>query len=480
MLIAQKIFHNTAWQIIFRLGELVVGIVSLGLITRFLGQSEYGYYTTIMAWLQLVSITIDFGLYLTLLREIATVDGKEEQRIVSNVFTLRLVSATVLFLVGIAAIWLFPYPLEIKLGVAALSLSYFFVSLITVLTAVFQKNLTMPRLAVGSLISKIAFLVLIFYQVAHQGSLQTILYSASLASGLWFILAFWSVRSYVKVHLAFDWQYWKKILIITWPLAVTTSLNLIYFKLDTVFLSLYQPASAVGIYGAAYRVLEIMTTFPHMFMGLLLPLMTAAWIGKQPEELAKIWNKAFDLFSLITLPLIAGGIVVATPLMSLVAGDDFAASGPVLKILLLATGIIFYGTLGTYLVLTLGRQKQIIKYFLLAAIMSVVGYWWLIPQYSYWAAAWVTVIVEASIIFFCWLVTRRDIRIRPHWLTFSKMLLASIFMALLISLMPTLHITIRVVIGGLIYLILLFAFRALRWSEIKSLIQVSHDQSEHS
>ena len=88
MSLTNKIFKNIAWQIIIRILNILIGVFNLGLIARILGQTGFGFYTTIFAFLQMAMILVDFGLYLTLLREISTTKEKqEENRITNNIFT---------------------------------------------------------------------------------------------------------------------------------------------------------------------------------------------------------------------------------------------------------------------------------------------------------------------------------------------------------------------------------------------------------
>ena len=79
MSLANKIFKNTVWQVIIRIFNIVIGVLNLGLIARILGQTGFGFYTTIFAFLQMAMILVDFGLYLTLLREISTTKEKQEE-----------------------------------------------------------------------------------------------------------------------------------------------------------------------------------------------------------------------------------------------------------------------------------------------------------------------------------------------------------------------------------------------------------------
>lgn len=468
--IAQKIFLNTAWQLVFRTIEIGLGIITLGLITRYLGQVQFGYYTTIIAWLTFFITLVDLGLYLTLLREISAQTEEKMSKIVSNVFTLRIITSLIFLSLSYLIVNFLDYPTSIKTGVLAASASYFFISLVTVLTAIFQKQLAMPKVALANALNKVLFLGFVIFIISSKGSLEMILWSSSLASFFYFLLTWIFTAKYINLKLSFDFSYWKTILIKTWPIALTTALNLIYFKLDTLFLSWFQSPAEVGLYGATYRVLEIVATFPHMFMGLILPLFTAAWVAGDIQKLRVVWQKSFDFFSFITLPMIFGTIMVATPLMTLVAGTNFSAAGPILQVLILATAAIFFGTLFTYMVLALDKQKAMIKFFGLAALLSIIGYYMFIPTYSYWGAAWVTVVIELLIILFAWVVIKGQFNYKPSFKAFNRLLLASLGMSVVIHYISFLPVLIVIAIAILVYLILVVALRAFDLKEAKMLI----------
>ncbi|MEK7584640.1 MAG: oligosaccharide flippase family protein, partial [Patescibacteria group bacterium] len=236
---ANKIFTNTAGQVVLRSIDVVIGIASLALITRYLGQSNFGHYTTVYAILQLFVIVIDLGLYLTLLREVS---GAEETRIpaiTNNFFTIRVISSVALLALAILTMSLSPYSLEVKFGTIALSVSFLFATLIAMLTALFQKHLQMVKIASLNLVNKFLFFFAIICIVVQDLGLQAIFIGASLASALSFALLWYLLRTIptpVRLAFAYDPVYWKHVLTISWPLAVTTALNLIYFKADTVIL----------------------------------------------------------------------------------------------------------------------------------------------------------------------------------------------------------------------------------------------------
>jgi len=206
-------------------------------------------------------------------------------------------------------------------------------------------------------------------------------------------------------------------------LAVTIFFNLIYLKTDTLILSLLKSQSEVGIYGASYKVIDILTTIPFLFAGVVLPILAADWAKQAEERFRKILQKSFDLMAILAVPLVVGTQLLARPVMVLVAGKNFAAAGPVLKILIFAAGFVFLSSFLAHVMVALNKQKKIIPAYIFTAATSVIGYLIFIPRFSYFGAAAVTVYSEAVItlfmIFYAWryakFFPRLNIFFRAFW-----------------------------------------------------------------
>jgi len=295
---ANKIFTNTLWQVSIRVINILIGVFSLALVTRMLGQAGFGFYTTIFAFVQIFAILADLGLYMAMLREISSVkDRVSENKIINNIFTIRLLSSLLMLLVIPMAIQFFPYNQIVKTGSLFFMGTFFFQSLITTLTAVFSKRLDMAKVAMVDFINKIFYAGALFYLFFHTFSLNIILLANTITMALSFVVLLFFIRPHVKLALAWDFNYWKVVWHRSWPLAITVVLNLLYFKADTLVLSAYKSPEEVGIYGAPYRVLEVMATFPHMFMSLILPIFTASWMAKKIKNLNNNFQHSFDFFS---------------------------------------------------------------------------------------------------------------------------------------------------------------------------------------
>lgn len=467
---AAKIAKNTFIQVTGKAITIAVALVGFGLVTRYLGQTGYGYFSTVYAFLTIFGILVDLGLQMTTTQLIS--DPKEnESEILSNALTLRLVASIIFLGAAPFLVIFFPYPPIVKLGVVIAALGFVFSSLTSTLTSLFQKHLVMGKTVVADVLAKLIFLTAIFLVIYFKLGLLGIIGATVLDSAIIFLTLIYFARKQVLIKPSFNWIIWKKILIKTWPIALTIALNLIYFKGDILIMSLFRPQAEVGLYGAPYRILEVLINIAYLFLGLLLPLMSAAVAIKDFGKLKIIIQTAFDFLIIMTVPMIIGGYFLGVPLMIFAAGENFSISGEIIKILLLATGSIYLAGLFGYAVVALDAQKKMIKYYAINAVISIIGYLIFIPKYSYWGAAWMTVFTEIFILATASLVMYQSIKFFPKLTIFFKSLAASLVMAIPLYLYPHTPFVVSICGGALLYFMALYIFRGFDRQQIFDLIK---------
>jgi O-antigen/teichoic acid export membrane protein len=460
MSLTKKVAYNTAMQFGGKIISTIIGVIIVGLITRHLGQAGYGQYTTVLAFVQFFAVIVDLGLYLTLMQEIS--DPKvDERKAVSNIFTIKLISAFIFFALAPFLVLLFPYAAIVKQGVILMSISFFLFTLAQVLVALFQKHLRMDKIIVTEVLGRFAFLITVALVVFFQKGLLYIILGNVAFNLIYFGLVFFMARGYSKFTFGFDFVYWKKIWHRAWPIALTSLLTLVYFKADTLILSIYRSESEVGIYGATYKVLEIVGTFPHMFLGLVLPILTAAYVTKNIERFKRIYQKVFDFFLMIAIPLIVGAMFLADRIMVLIAGEEFINSGPVLKILIWATAIIFFGSLFGYIILAIDKQKKMIPYYIITAALALILYFVFIPQFSYLAAAIITVFVELLYALFAFYVCYKYSKVGINLKIAVKIIFAALVMGLFIYFFYFLNLILLILLASIIYFIVLYLVKGI-------------------
>ncbi|KPJ84986.1 hypothetical protein AMJ57_04825 [Parcubacteria bacterium SG8_24] len=466
----RAIAGNTAVQVAGKFVGTLLGILTVGVMTRHLGQSGYGQFTTVMSFLQFFGILVDFGLTLTMVKMVSLPDT-DESEVASNIFTLRLLSGAVFFGVAPAVALFLPYPTVVKAGIALGALSFLGITLSSVLVGIFQKHLAMHRAAIAEVAGRTVLLLGAFLAARAGAGLLSFIGVLVAANLIQFLLVFLFTRSFTRVGLAFDTGLWKRIIRESWPIGLAIAFNLVYLKGDIIILSLSRPEAEVGLYGAAYKILDVVTVIPMVFMGLVLPLITASWSSGNRREYGRRLGRAFSFLSLLALPLVFGTLAVSRDLMALIAGESFASSGTYLSILMLGAAMVFWGALFGHAIVAQGLQRKVIPAYAADAIISILLYILLIPRFGAVAAAWVTVFSEAFIACFAAAMVIRTSRQRPSLDIFSRSLLASLGMFAVVLWAGPWHVLIRIMLGIASYGGLLFLFRGLTRDMLQDILR---------
>jgi O-antigen/teichoic acid export membrane protein len=444
------IVKNTAMQVAGKLVGTAVGIITVGVMTRALGAEGYGAFTTALTFLQFFGILVDFGLTLTMAKLLAE-PGADESKVASNILTLRLSSAFVLFGLAPFLALAFPYGPDVKQAITIGTVSFFAMTGAQALGGLFQKKLATGWVAIAEVAGRIALLLGTLSAAQEGAGLVAYVWALVIGNLTQFVIAFIAAGRLVPLRPAFDMALWKRIILESWPIGVSIAFNLIYLKGDVLVLSLFRPDAEIGLYGAAYKVLDVITVIPMIFMGLVLPVLASSWTAGRREEFERRLKTSFDAMSLMAIPLAIGAWVVGTDLMALVAGPEFAGSGRYLAILMLAGAAVFWSGLFGHAVVAIGMQKRMIVAYAVDAVLSLALYFTLIPRYGADAAAWVTVFAEGLIAVLCAIAVLSVTGIRPALRTTLMAFVASAAMAAALVAIPNVHVLFRIIIGGAIY-----------------------------
>lgn len=472
MSLFRRLAWNTAAQLAGKVISTTIGVIVVGLLTRYLGQDGFGAYSTANAFLQVFTLFLDLGINVTfvaLLGEHAQ-DAAYERRCVSALFTLRLVSAGALTILAPLLGWLSPYPLPVKLAITALTGSLLFPGLTQLITGIQQRHLQTQVGALGEILGRVVLLIGILVARAAGWGLIPIMWFVSLGSAANFFLNVWLTRPKGLLYWNWDVAFWKDTLARSWPIGVSIFFNLLYYKGDTLVLSFTRSQAEVGIYSAAYRVLEILITVPFMIAGLTLPLLSQAWSKGDLPGLSRLAKDSASALMLLVAPMVMGTLVLAEPIMTLVAGKEFTASGGVLRILIVATGIIFLNVIYAHVVVAIQAQRRMLPVYILTAAVIFAGYIFFIPRYGMWAAAWLTIISEICITLGSYLVAARVTPMRLHNRPVIVAWLSASLMALLLLALRDFPLTALLPLGALVYGALLIALRAAPPGLLSSLI----------
>ncbi|MEX1112266.1 MAG: flippase [Candidatus Andersenbacteria bacterium] len=400
---AQSIISNTAISGTGRVITILLGVATTAVVTRYLGVASFGSYTLLLSISTILQIAADFGLYLTLTRDISKPDA-QEQHIFGTISALRLVLVGGLFILvgaGMAIIpqyrpLLIPF-IVITAGITAQSLSQ-------LLMGVYQKYKEVWKATIGDVVGRIAQLLIIL-AVVRAIPANTIPQSTAV---LWVTIAFFvgAVLAYI-LHALFvpkinAWRWnisvgqWKVLAKNSWPLGLLLLLNVVYFRTDVIIISIFRPQVEVGWYGLAYRIIESGLFFPAMFGGLLLPQLSLLFAKKHIPPIAELLEQATRLVGIAGF-LAAGALLVfAEDIIVFLSGVEFVSAAPLLRVLAVALGIMFVGNIFGFALIAFHKQKQLLTLYGLLVVLNLTTNLIFVPIWGAAAAAWTTLITEAT------------------------------------------------------------------------------------
>ncbi|MBU0531209.1 flippase [Patescibacteria group bacterium] len=465
----KKLARNYSIHFSGRVLGTFFGVITIAILTRSLGDTGYGQLTTAMTYLQIFGVMVDFGLTLTLVQMISE-HGADERKITGGVLGLRLVSG--IFFFGLAAFigLSLPYSPIIKAAIMVGTLSYLFMTSSGMLVGVFQKHLAIWRIALAELINRFVTLgaVSLFAYLAY--GVVAMMVAFVIGNFLQFVFTICLARKYVKIWPRIDIPVWKDAFLRGWPIGLSILFNLLYLKSDIIFLGWFRDQAEVGIYGASYKVLDVITSMPVMYMGLALPALVLAWSKDAKADFLQLMQRSFDFFAIISFPIFIGALVVGVPLMVFISGNEFALSGELLKVLMLAAIAVFFGSLTGHAIVALGLQKPITWGYAITAVVTIIGYILVIPPYGVWGAAWMTVAAEVLITIFTFSVVSYKSKFRPNMTVLLKALAASAVMYGVLMVVPPMNVLWLIVIGAVVYGATLFGIGGVKYATIKDMI----------
>jgi O-antigen/teichoic acid export membrane protein len=228
MTLSRKIAHNTIIQMVGKIISTVLGLFSLALITRYLGQTGFGEYTTIITFLTIFAVIADFGITLVTVQMISGVSDKaREAKILNNLFSFRLISIILFLALSPLALLLMPYSAAIKTGILISALYFVFPALSQVVIGLLQKRLSMDRAALAEVLSRVVLIIGILIVWFYRLGLTGVLIVTVISGASSFIFHYLFALKFAAIKCGWDTSLFKEIFQRSWPLAITIILNLI-------------------------------------------------------------------------------------------------------------------------------------------------------------------------------------------------------------------------------------------------------------
>ncbi|MCD6225781.1 flippase [bacterium] len=394
------VLKNTFIQIVGRGGVAFFNFLTTVILTRILGRGRYGDYVFLLSfWLFLVSLA-DWGTQIIGVREIAKVKKERREKIIGSLFQLRWLLLGGVLLLGGILIFSLPVFRELRLLAGFSLLALLFVNWQKGAEIVFQALFRFDWQVLTEIIAAGSFFLLVlFFFLQKNLNLSTAILSLILSRFFSFLFArFQFKKLYPKTGKSSHWRQflWKEALPVGGLLLLSTSYDRL---IDTTFLKFFQGSEAVGIYGLAYKLYGNFILPAFYLSRSLFPLFSVK------KKTVFHWGLKWAFLGGIAVAL--GGWLMAPWLVLLLGGKEFFLSATALRILLLSLPFTYLNHIFGFMMIARGYQWYSFWGELGGLVFNFFANWWLIPLFSWRAAAWVTVATEGLICLILFFLLRR-------------------------------------------------------------------------
>ena len=470
MSLAGKIASNTAVQIAGKVIIAAIGIIITKLLTMYLGVKEYGAYTTVYEFLFFFVIAAKCGIPEVLMREMSK-HPTEQDKILGSILGLQLVIATIAVLICSGSVWLIPgyrkthVPLGVMIGTGAT----FAMIMTDTISSVTQTHLRMGWAVIARVIGKcitLGCMALVMFSLLPENLALGFYYLIGAGSIGNVIMLFGTIRAagrLVRIRIRCDLRYWKTVCVAAFPYGAALVLADLYFRIDTLLLSILAGSDAVGYYGIAMRIVENFYIISIFFLNSVFPILSTT-ITSVHEKFTIVFQRSFDTLIILSAPFVFGGWILASPLVSLISSPDFlstvgsAGSDIALRLLLVAMSLASISNLFGYTLLAGNEQRGLLVVNAIAVAMNIGLNIAVIPKYGFVGAATASIISQIFVVIALGHLVRRRVNVLPRLKVARKAIIAAVLMAIVVRYghgaiadMGSRGLLILLPLGGLVY-----------------------------
>ena len=180
----------------------------------------------------------------------------------------------------------------------------------------------------------------------------------------------------------------------------------VYNRVDTVTLGYYKGAEAVGFYGAAYKVYEVLVLGAAYFANSVLPILSKR-AHTDNQGFTKAFVKGYVILFFLGIFVAVMNLIFAPLAIMIIGGPKFYPSILALQILSLAVVVSYFNHLNGYSIIALNKQWFSLGLAMVALTFNLILNLILIPQFSFYGAAFNTFLTEGFIVIVSLFILRK-------------------------------------------------------------------------
>lgn len=409
----KSIKTNTIYNAIKTLSTVLFPLITFPYILRVLHPENIGkifFGLSIVSYFSLIS---SLGIYVYAIRECSVVrDNKEKlSNIASQIWSINIIMTVVSYLFLVITLFVYSKLENYKILIVIQSLSILFTTLGT--DWLNQAMEDLRYITIRTVVFQFISLLLIFVFVHNpEDYIKYAVICLVSSSGASIVNIWYCRRRYCRIKFIKNTN-WKKHLTPIMYMFVMLLAQTVFNSVDSTMLGLMHGAREVGIYSSANKMSTLVTQLVASLLWVILPRMSYYFAIGDYDKINELLRKVLGFNALVGLPLVAGTFVMSDEIVYVIAGNEYADAGCVLKILMIGFLFTLFGGSfwGNSVLLPSGREKIFMIICCIAAVVNVITNYIFIPLYGAIAAAGTTAFSALVILVTLLFTVDRNIKI---------------------------------------------------------------------
>jgi stage V sporulation protein B len=263
----------------------------------------------------------------------------------------------------------------------------------------------------------------------------------------------------------------KTLLVFSIPVIITALSEMFIYDMATFVIGVYLATNFIGYYTAADPIARLPLVISLSVATAVLPAASEASALKDKRLLENYIVQSYRYVILLVLPLCVGIALFSKPLLGILFGSDFVFGAEALSILVI--GMTFYTLFMVAASITQGLGHPRLPMIILigGTVLNLILNLIMVPIYGIVGAAIATSLAALTIMLVILWRTYKLTEIKPPFLDFGKILMASMIMGLPLILIPKTYsgFVIGLIISPFIYLIALTFLRGFEKRDVRML-----------
>lgn len=468
--IGWKLFKNTSVLAVGRNINALCRLVVVGLIARSFGVDTFGAYSLIIALLTIAEWILDFGTTDVFVRD-AVRNPQQMPHLRRVLIAFKLVQIPIAMFILISMLLAMRYPPDVFMAglVGAAGLSVF--AGVVIYRAVFKATLTMEREIVAEFLSILVMIPLVLLVFHLDGGLTGLLTAHLASRAVYFAACYLFGR---RTHpLSIAGVRWKDVRT-TAKSSLTIGMIgfLVVFNntVEIVMLSRLTSLSEVALFSAAQKLAWPLLMALNAVGAAFYPVIATYWPHDR-DRFLRSCQKAVDV-TWILGGLALSGILCGAEFFMGLLGPDIVAGSDALRIIAIMCVVKAIAMVVGPVLFIVHAQRHALMYFAFALVIKVALIAVLAPLYGYLGVALITLGVELLLVMPATLYfVKRFTDFSINWSLSLHVSILVVVSVLGVQLLAPLGSFTATVLAVMAYVVLALSTRAVRLSELKSMLK---------